>query len=38
MKQKCARLVYILKSELMCCDVILCVAREVGVWGHISTL
>lgn len=36
MRQKCVGLIYILNCELMCCDVILCVA-EVCIWGHNPT-
>lgn len=31
--EKCVRLIYDLNSELTCCDVILCVVREVCVLG-----
>lgn len=34
----CVRLIYLLNSELMCCDVILCVMRGVCIWEQISTL
>lgn len=31
--ENCVRLIYVLNSELTCCDVILCIVRGVCIWG-----